>query len=157
MTFLSWAQVAALAEAHPRPVPDVHRPGGGQRNALERACRAAPGPPRRAGIPKPGGPPADLLQLLERGVLPGHGAGWGACRFHDQRHTSVALAIAEGARPKATKTRMGHSSINVTLDRYGHLLPELDEALAQSFGERLAAAQAAPGGGSEAPLLRPVV
>jgi integrase len=39
-----------------------------------------------------------------------------ACRFHDLRHTSVALAIAEGAHPKAIQVRMGHSSINVTLD-----------------------------------------
>jgi integrase len=62
-----------------------------------------------------------------------------SCRFHDLRHTSVALAIAEGAHPKAIQTRMGHSSINVTLDRYGHLFPELDEAIAVSFGERLAA------------------
>jgi integrase len=59
------------------------------------------------------------------------------CRFHDLRHTSVALAIAEGAHPKAIQTRMGHSSINVTLDRYGHLFPELDEAIATSFGARL--------------------
>ncbi len=36
---------------------------------------------------------------------------------------------------------MGHSSINVTLDRYGHLFPELDEAIAVSFGERLQAAR----------------
>jgi integrase len=43
-----------------------------------------------------------------------------SCRFHDLRHTSVALAIAEGAHPKAIQTRMGHSSIRVTLDRYGH-------------------------------------
>jgi integrase len=64
------------------------------------------------------------------------------CRFHDLRHSSVALAIAAGARPKAIQARMGHSSINVTLDRYGHLLPELDEALAASFGEHLAAARA---------------
>lgn len=64
------------------------------------------------------------------------------CRFHDLRHTSVALAIAEGAHPKAIQTRMGHSSINVTLDRYGHLFPELDEALAQSFGARLSEAHA---------------
>ena len=49
----------------------------------------------------------------------------------------MALAIAEGAHPKAIQTRMGHSSINVTLDRYGHLFPELDEAIAMSFGERL--------------------
>ena len=60
-----------------------------------------------------------------------------SCRFHDLRHTSVALAIAEGAHPKAIQTRMGHSSITVTLDRYGHLFPELDEAIAVSFGERL--------------------
>lgn len=65
------------------------------------------------------------------------------CRFHDLPHTSVALAIAEGAHPKAIQTRMGHASINVTLDRYGHVFPELDEALAQSFGERLSGARAA--------------
>ena len=32
---------------------------------------------------------------------------------------------------------MGHSTINVTLDRYGHFFPELDEAIATAFGERL--------------------
>ncbi len=64
-----------------------------------------------------------------------------SCRFHDLRHTSVALAIAEGAHPKAIQTRMGHSTINVTLDRYGHLFPELDEAIATSFGERLRVAR----------------
>ncbi|MDP9074472.1 MAG: tyrosine-type recombinase/integrase [Actinomycetota bacterium] len=64
-----------------------------------------------------------------------------SCRFHDLRHTSVALAIAEGAHPKAIQTRMGHSSIRVTLDRYGHLFPELDEGLAASFGARLVEAR----------------
>jgi integrase len=37
------------------------------------------------------------------------------CRFHDLRHTSVALAFASGVNPKAIQTRMGHSSITVTL------------------------------------------
>jgi integrase len=60
-----------------------------------------------------------------------------SCRFHDLRHTSVALAIAEGAHPKAIQARMGHSSITVTLDRYGHLFPELDEAIATAFDARL--------------------
>jgi integrase len=64
------------------------------------------------------------------------------CRFHDLRHTSVALAIAEGAHPKAIQTRMGHSSITVTLDRYGHLFPELDEAIATAFDARFRAMQA---------------
>ena len=36
-----------------------------------------------------------------------------SCRFHDDlRHTSVALAIAAGAHPKAIQTRMGHSTID---------------------------------------------
>ena len=60
-----------------------------------------------------------------------------SCRFHDLRHTSVALAIRSGAHPKAIQARMGHSSINVTLDRYGHLFPELDAGIADAFGQAL--------------------
>ncbi len=45
------------------------------------------------------------------------------------------------ARTKAIQVRMGHSSINVTLDRYGHLFPEVDEAIAAGFGDRLAEAR----------------
>jgi integrase len=52
-----------------------------------------------------------------------------ALRFHDLRHTCAALLIAKGAHPKAIMERLGHSSIQVTLDRYGHLFPGLDEAL----------------------------
>jgi integrase len=37
--------------------------------------------------------------------------------------------IAQGAHPKAIQHRLGHSSITVTLDRYGHLFPALDDAL----------------------------
>jgi integrase len=74
-------------------------------------------------------------------MVPAQEAAGVHCRFHDLRHTSVALAIAEGAHPKAIQARMGHSSINVTLDRYGHLFPELDEAIAAAFGQRLLTAQ----------------
>ena len=51
-------------------------------------------------------------------------------RFHDLRHTAVALAIAAGAHPKAIQQRLGHSSIAVTMDRYGHLMAGMDEDLA---------------------------
>jgi integrase len=50
-------------------------------------------------------------------------------RFHDLRHTAAALMIAEGAHLLAVKERLGHSSIQVTADRYGHLFPSLEEAL----------------------------
>jgi integrase len=50
-------------------------------------------------------------------------------RFHDLRHTCAALLIALGAHPKAIQERLGHATINITLDRYGHPFPALDEAL----------------------------
>ena len=62
-------------------------------------------------------------------------AGFAGLRFHDLRHTAASLAIAVGAHPKAIQERLGHSSITVTLDRYGHLFPALDEVLAQRLEE----------------------
>jgi integrase len=45
-------------------------------------------------------------------------------RFHDLRHTCASLLIAQGAHPRAVMEHLGHSSISVTMDRYGHLFPE---------------------------------
>lgn len=56
-------------------------------------------------------------------------------RFHDLRHTCASLLIALSAHPKAIQERLGHSTINVTLDRYGHLFPSLDEALTDRLEE----------------------
>ncbi len=50
-------------------------------------------------------------------------------RFHDLRHTCAALLIAQGAHPKEIQERLGHSTITLTFDRYGHLFPNLDERL----------------------------
>lgn len=50
-------------------------------------------------------------------------------RFHDLRHTAAALMINEGAHLLAVKERLGHSTIQVTADRYGHLFPSLEAAL----------------------------
>jgi integrase len=51
-------------------------------------------------------------------------------RFHDLRHTCASLLIAQGAHPKAIQAHLGHSSIQVTMDRYGHLFPNVLEHLA---------------------------
>ena len=56
-------------------------------------------------------------------------------RFHELRHTAAALAIAQGAHPLAIRERLGHSSITVTMDRYGGLFPRLDEAIAEGLDE----------------------
>ncbi|MBW2062760.1 MAG: tyrosine-type recombinase/integrase [Deltaproteobacteria bacterium] len=43
-------------------------------------------------------------------------------RFHDLRHTYASLLIDQGEHPKYIQIQMGHSSINVTMDTYGHLM-----------------------------------
>jgi integrase len=56
-------------------------------------------------------------------------AGLDGLRIHDLRHTAVALWIAAGANPKEVAARAGHTSVSFTLDRYGHLYPDADQAL----------------------------
>ena len=48
-------------------------------------------------------------------------------RFHDLRHTHVALCIQEHMNLKRIQTRLGHSSLRVTGDRYAHLLQAVEE------------------------------
>jgi integrase len=50
-------------------------------------------------------------------------------RFHDLRHTYAALMVAAGAHPKYLQAQMGHSSIRVTLDLYGHLFPDANRGV----------------------------
>ena len=50
-------------------------------------------------------------------------AGLEPLKLHEGRHTFASLLIAAGANAKAITTYMGHSSIQVTYDRYGHLMP----------------------------------
>jgi integrase len=54
-------------------------------------------------------------------------AGVKRIRFHDIRHTHASLALQAGIHPKVVQERLGHSSIAVTLDRYSHVIPALQE------------------------------
>ena len=49
-------------------------------------------------------------------------------RFHDLRHTYATLLISQGAHPRVVMERLGHSSIQITMNTYGHLFPSEDEA-----------------------------
>ena len=79
-------------------------------------------PMRHSGFMKRSFKPA-----LERAGLPQ------GTRFHDLRHTHASLLIAMGAHPKAIQERLGHSSITITLNIYGHLFPGLGDELAQGL------------------------
>ena len=82
---------------------------------------------------------------------------------HECRHTFASLMIAAGVNAKALQTYMGHASITITMDRYGHLMPGneseaagmLDDYLLRAdTGARLAqlAATGASTGASDAGL-----
>jgi len=58
-------------------------------------------------------------------------------RFHDLRHTHATLMLKQGVHPKIVSERLGHASVNITLDTYSHVLPGLQEAAAVAFEEAL--------------------
>jgi len=71
-------------------------------------------------------------------------AGIGQVRFHDLRHTFGSLKIEQGENPYYVMRQMGHSSFQVTIDIYTHLLKETNpEAAAKTdmliFGAKTAA------------------
>lgn len=56
-------------------------------------------------------------------------AGLEGLRIHDLRHSHAAWLISAGVPLTAIQHRLGHSSIAITSDLYGHLLPAVDEGI----------------------------
>jgi len=50
-------------------------------------------------------------------------AGLREIRLHDIRHTFASLLLSDGQSPVYVKEQLGHSSIQMTVDIYGHLIP----------------------------------
>jgi integrase len=68
--------------------------------------------------------------LLKRAGLP-------EIRFHDLRHTCATLMLAVGANPKVAQETLGHANVTITLDTYSHLLPNMQEEVAEKVNELL--------------------
>ena len=56
-------------------------------------------------------------------------------RLHDARHTHASLMLKQGIHPKIVQERLGHSSIQITLDTYSHVAPGLQQAAANRFDD----------------------
>lgn len=83
-----------------------------------------------------------VARLVEDGAFPPELA---TLRFHDLRHTCAALMInSAGADPYNVSRRLGHSSISVTFDTYGHLFPERDAEITRGLEAVFERAAAAP-------------
>lgn len=63
-------------------------------------------------------------------------AGLVGVTFHDLRHTTVPLLVSEGAHLFEAQGWIGHSSIKVTYDTYGHLVAGRYEDLARRLDRR---------------------
>ena len=56
-------------------------------------------------------------------------------RLHDARHTHASLLLKQGVHPKIVQERLGHGSIQITLDLYSHIAPGLQQAAANKFDD----------------------
>jgi integrase len=82
-------------------------------------------------FPHKDGRPLDHGILLRSGFYPTlRRAKVRRVRFHDLRHTFASLLIAANVHPKTIQALMGHSTIRITLDTYGHLMRGHDEGVA---------------------------
>lgn len=85
------------------------------------------------------GTPLNIQSLTYRSFRPLlEEAGCPRIRFHDQRHTFAVLALQNGMPPEVLKRTLGHSSIQVTIDYYGHLFPDYEDEVLGRLDEALA-------------------
>lgn len=76
----------------------------------------------------------DANNMVKREFLPAlRRAKIRQIRFHDLRHTNVALRIEQGQNIKYIQNQLGHASIQTTLDRYGHLIKEVNTEQAKKL------------------------
>jgi integrase len=58
-------------------------------------------------------------------------------RLYDLRHTCATLLLAAGENPKIVSERLGHASVNMTLNRYSHVLPDMQRSAADKLQRML--------------------
>jgi integrase len=68
----------------------------------------------------------DFPALLARAGLP-------RIRFHDLRHTCATVLLRRGVHPKVVSELLGHSTVAMTLDRYSHVLPDMQQAAREAM------------------------
>ncbi len=53
--------------------------------------------------------------------------------FHDLRHTHATLLLKKGVLIKVISERLGHSKIQLTLDVYSHVMPDMQESAVKAL------------------------
>lgn len=76
------------------------------------------------------GSPGTVRSTIERAADTWKAAGLPVATMHEARHTYASLMIAAGVNAKTLSTLMGHGSIAITMDLYGHLMPGAEDEAA---------------------------
>ena len=53
--------------------------------------------------------------------------------FHDLRHTHATMLLKQGINIKVISERLGHSKIQLTLDVYSHVMPDMQESAVRAL------------------------
>ena len=85
-------------------------------------ARGRPRNPNAAGLA--------FTKLVERAGLP-------RLTLHGLRHTHATALFAAGVHPKGVQERLGHSSVQITLDRYSHAVAGLQHAALGALAETM--------------------
>jgi integrase len=97
---------------------------GGLRRDRYGEVEKTPPPPDALLFPAEDGKPRDPDQLRKRVWAPALAkAGVRHVRLHSLRHTFASMLIHQNESPKYISSQLGHASIQITFDRYGHLFP----------------------------------
>ncbi len=86
-------------------------------------------------FPSTNGTPMDQSNLIKSFKRFLREAGLPEIRFHDLRHTAASLMLNHGIPPIIVSRRLGHSKVSITLDIYGHLMPEMQNEAADLMDE----------------------
>jgi integrase len=79
-------------------------------------------------FPTPQAESDNLNTIVKRGLQAAQGENAKYTGMHCLRHFYASWCIDRGLLPKVVQERMGHSSITITFDRYGHLFPRKDDS-----------------------------
>jgi integrase len=79
-------------------------------------------------------------------------AGVRHIRVHDARHTYASLMLRRGVPIAYVSNQLGHSSISVTVDLYGHFIPGADRHHVEGLADAIEAAGTTPAATQAQPL-----
>ena len=72
----------------------------------------------------------DFASIIKRHDLP-------HLTFHGLRHAFATLALKKNIHPKIVSEAMGHSKVGITMNLYQHVIPDMQNELADAVADVL--------------------